>query len=393
MTTVVEIGAVEGFILDNLTAGVLDQNELGGVSFKDITSKIKDVTITRGKNRDLDRFSAGALSVVLDNEDRSFDPLYSAGPYFGDIIPRRDVRVTVDGVRQYTGVIDDWNFEYDPSGESRAQLVAADDFTVLARQALTAGTATPESSGDRVTAVLDMESVQWLKGRNIDVGASTLGADVFDGNVLEYLQKVELSEQGALFISKTGDLTFRGRLDATPTSGSLITFADNGTGIPHTRVAVNYGTELLLTTIQVESGAGVAMALNETSRTQYGVIETSLDTLVSTTSQLQNLADFNVKKYADPEYRIGSIGMNIDTLSVSDRATVLAMELGDVCLLRFTPNGVGDPVEQYGEIIKLDSQITQERHDVTIGLASLDWTFLVLDDAVFGILDTDHLAF
>jgi len=393
MTTVVEIGAVEGFILDNLTAGVLDQNELGGVSFKDITSKIKDVTITRGKNRDLDRFSAGALSVVLDNEDRSFDPLYSAGPYFGDIIPRRDVRVTVDGVRQYTGVIDDWNFEYDPSGESRAQLVAADDFTVLARQALTAGTATPESSGDRVTAVLDMESVQWLKGRNIDVGASTLGADVFDGNVLEYLRKVELSEQGALFISKTGDLTFRGRLDATPTSGSLITFADNGTGIPYTRVAVNYGTELLLNTIQVESGAGVAMALNETSRTQYGVIETSLDTLVSTTSQLQNLADFNVKKYADPEYRIGSIGMNIDTLSVSDRATVLAMELGDVCLLRFTPNGVGDPVEQYGEIIKLDSQITQERHDVTIGLASLDWTFLVLDDAVFGILDTDHLAF
>lgn len=393
MTTVVEIGAVEGFILDNLTAGVLDQNELGGVSFKDITSKIKDVTITRGKNRDLDRFSAGALSVVLDNEDRSFDPLYSAGPYFGDIIPRRDVRVTVDGVRQYTGVIDDWNFEYDPSGESRAQLVAADDFTVLARQALTAGTATPESSGDRVTAVLDMESVQWLKGRNIDVGASTLGADVFDGNVLEYLQKVELSEQGALFISKTGDLTFRGRLDATPTSGSLITFADNGTGIPYTRVAVNYGTELLLNTIQVESGAGVAMALNETSRTQYGVIETSLDTLVSTTSQLQNLADFNVKKYADPEYRIGSIGMNVDTLSVSDRATVLAMELGDVCLLRFTPNGVGDPVEQYGEIIKLDSQITQERHDVTIGLASLDWTFLVLDDAVFGILDTDHLAF
>ena len=393
MTTVVEIGAVEGFILDNLTAGVLDQNELGGVSFKDITSKIKDVTITRGKNRDLDRFSAGALSVVLDNEDRSFDPLYSAGPYFGDIIPRRDVRVTVDGVRQYTGVIDDWNFEYDPSGESRAQLVAADDFTVLARQALTAGTATPESSGDRVTAVLDMESVQWLKGRNIDVGASTLGADVFDGNVLEYLQKVELSEQGALFISKTGDLTFRGRLDATPTSGSLITFADNGTGIPYTRVAVNYGTELLLNTIQVESGAGVAMALNETSRTQYGVVETSLDTLVSTTSQLQNLADFNVKKYADPEYRIGSIGMNIDTLSVSDRATVLAMELGDVCLLRFTPNGVGDPVEQYGEIIKLDSQITQERHDVTIGLASLDWTFLVLDDAVFGILDTDHLAF
>lgn len=393
MSTVVEIGVVEGFILDSATDGVLDQNELGGVSFQDITSKMIDLVITRGKNRDLDRFSSGVLSVVLNNEDRTFDPLYTGSPYFGDIIPRRDVRVTVDGVRQYTGVIDDWNLIYDPSGESRAQLVAADDFTLLARQLLTAGTATEQLSGSRVSAVLDMESVGWAKGRDIDAGSSTLGTDVFEGNVLEYLQKVEVSEQGALFISKTGDLTFRGRLDATPTSASLITFADDGSGIPYTRVSVNYGTELLLNTVDVTSSVGTAIALNETSRTKYGVIETTLDTLVSTTAQLQNLADFNVQKYAEPEYRIDSIGMNINTLSSGDKTTVLGMELGDVVLLKFTPNGIGDPIQQYGQIIRLDSEITRERHDVTIGLASLDWTFLVLDDAVFGTMGDNYLAF
>lgn len=393
MTTVLEIGATEGFILDDPVSGVLDTSELGGTVFRNITPALIELSVTRGKNRDLDRYSAGELSAVLNNENRDFDPLYSGSPYFGDIVPRREVRLTVDSVRQFTGIIDDWNLIYDPDGQSKAQLIAADDFTLLARQAVTAGTATVQSSGERVEAVLDMPSVAWTKARDIDTGASELGADVFEGNALEYLNKVSISEQGNLFISKSGALTFKGRLDATPTSSSLITFADDGTGIPYTRVSVNYGTELLYNTVTVESGAGIRTAINQTSRTVYGVSEESLDTLVSTTAQLQNLADFTVQKYAEPEYRLETIGMNVNTLSPAHKTTVLGMELGDVVLLRFTPNNIGDPIEQYGQVIRLDSSITAERHDITIGLASLDWTFLVLDDSVFGTMGNNYLAF
>jgi len=393
MATVVEIGATEGFILDDHLDGLLDTSELGGTVFKDITSAVIDLQVTRGKNRDLDRYSAGAMSVSLNNENRHFDPLYSLSPYFGDIVPRRQVRLTVDSVRQFTGIIDDWNFSYDPSGRSKAALVASDDFTLLARQQLTAGTATPQLSGERVGAVLDMVSVDWTKSRDIDVGASTLGADVFDGNALDYLNKVATSEAGDVFIGKAGDLRFRGRLDATPTSGSLITFADDGTGIPYTSVNVNYGTELLVNTATVTSDAGTATALHQASRTNFGVTETDSATLVSTVAQLQNLADFTVQKFSEPEYRIQSVGMNVDTLSAPDKVTVLGLELGDVVLLKFTPNGVGDPIAQYGQVIKLDSTISASRHDVTIGLTSLDWTFLVLDDALFGTMGNNYLAF
>jgi hypothetical protein len=393
MTTVVEIGATDGFILDDPFEGVLDTSELGGTVFRNITSALIDLQVTRGKNRDLDRYSAGELTVVLNNEDRAFDPLFTGSPYFGDIVPRRDVRVTVDGVRQFTGVVDDWNLIYEPTGRSKAQLVASDDFTLLARQQLTAGTATPEASGDRVAAVLDMPSVAWTKARDIDTGTSTLGADVFDGNALDYLNKVATSEAGDIFVGKSGELRFRGRLDATPTSSGLITFADDGTGVPYTRVSVNYGTELLFNTSLVSSIAGTATALNQTSRTVYGVSSTEIDTLLSTTAQLQNLANFVVEKFSEPEYRIDAIGMNVDTLSTAHRATVLGLELGDVILLKFTPNDIGDPIEQYGQVIRLDSQIENDRHDVTIGLTSLDWTFLVLDDAVFGTLDDNNLAF
>jgi len=397
MATVVELGAVEGFILDDPVAGVLDNTvyTLGGTVFKDITSRVISATTSRGKNRDLDRFSAGSLNILASNEDRAFDPNYASSPYAGAIVPRREVRVTVDGVRVISTTIDDWNYGYSPDGSSRAEIVATDEFTLLARQVLTAGTATPQLSGARVSAVLDMVSVAWPEGRrSIDVGESTLGADVFAGNALQYLQKISDSEQGLLFIAKNGDLVFRDRLDATPTTAALTDFTDDGTGIPFTLTAVNYGSELLYNQAVVTSGELSAQAGNDRSQIAYGVTSVELDTLVSTEAQLQNLADFLVQKYGDPEYRFETISVNLDTVGVTYKATCLGLEIGDVVSITFTPNGIGDPIEQYGQIIRISHELEPLRHDMFISVSSLDWTFLVLDDAVFGKLDSNNaLAF
>jgi len=397
MATVVELGAVEGFILDDPVAGVLDNTvyTLGGTVFKDITSRVISATTGRGKNRDLDRFSSGTLNITASNEDRAFDPNYASSPYAGAIVPRREVRVTVDGVRVISTTIDDWNYGYSPDGSSRAEIVATDEFTLLARQVLTAGTATPQLSGARVSAVLDMLSVAWPDDkRSIDVGESTLGADVFEGNALQYLQKISDSEQGLLFIAKNGDLVFRDRLDATPTTAALTDFTDDGTGIPFTLTAVNYGSELLYNQAVVTSGELSAQAGNDRSQIAYGVTSVELDTLVSTEAQLQNLADFLVQKYGDPEYRFETISVNLDTVGVTYKATCLGLEIGDVVSITFTPNGIGDPIEQYGQIIRISHELEPSRHDMFISVASLDWTFLVLDDAVFGKLDSNNaLAF
>ena len=397
MATVIELGAVEGFILDDPVAGVLDNTvyTLGGTVFKDITSRVISATTSRGKNRDLDRFSSGTLNITASNEDRAFDPNYASSPYAGAIVPRREVRVTVDGVRVISTTIDDWNYGYSPDGSSRAEIVATDEFTLLARQVLTAGTATPQLSGARVSAVLDMLSVAWPDDkRSIDVGESTLGADVFAGNALQYLQKISDSEQGLLFIAKNGDLVFRDRLDATPTTASLTDFTDDGTGIPFTLTAVNYGSELLYNQAVVTSGELSAQADNDRSQVAYGVTSVELDTLVSTSAQLQNLADFLVQKYGEPEYRFETISVNLDTVGATYKATCLGLEIGDVVSITFTPNGIGDPIQQYGQIIRISHELEPLRHDMFISVSSLDWTFLVLDDAVFGKLDSNNaLAF
>lgn len=396
MATVVEISATEGFILDDPVYGVLDTSELGGTVWKDISSSLINASIARGKNRELDRFVPGRFSITLNNEDRRFDPNYTASDLYGDIIPRRGVRVTVDGQQQFIGVIQDYNFDYDPDSRSKASFVATDEMGVLARNTLTAGTATQQLTGARVTTILDMESVNWPEDkRSIDVGVSTVGADVWDPqtNALEYLQKVEASENGQLFVGKNGNLFFRDRLDATPTSSSFTTFADDGTGIPYAKVEVSYGTELLFNTVTVSAANGTAIASNTGSQTTFGITSTSIDTLLSTVEQAGNLANFTVQKYGTPEYRVERVVINLNNLTSGQKATVLGLELGDVTLFKFTPNRIGSAIQQYGQIIKIDHRIDQNRHEVSIGVTSLDWTFLVLDDAVFGILDVDHLAF
>jgi hypothetical protein len=397
MATVVELGNVEGFILDDPVAGVLNNTEytLGGTVFLDITNRMISVGVSRGKNRDLDRFNAGSLQVLLNNNDRAFDPNYSPSPFFGAIIPRREVRVTVDGERVIETTIDDWNFDYDPDGSSQAEIVATDDFTLLARQVLATGTATPQLSGARVVEVLDQEDVAWpAEKRNIDAGVSVLGADLIEGNVLSYLQKIADSEQGLLFVGKNGDIVFRDRLDATPTSTTITEFKDDGTEIPFTLTAVNFGSELLFNEAIVTSIAGTATANNDRSRIAYGVQAVEVETLVSTQVQLQNIADFLVQKYGDPEYRFETIQVNLDTVGSANKATCLGLEIGDIISIEFTPNNIGDPILQFGQIIRIEHSIDTARHDMSISVASLDWTFLVLDDSVFGKLDSNNaLAF
>lgn len=397
MAVVLELGAIEGFILDDPVAGVLDNTTytLGGVVYKDITDRMISVSSDRGKNRELDRFNAGSLQVELNNDDRAFDPNYPSSPFAGAIVPRREVRLTVDGERVITGTIDDWNFDYRPDGNSVAEIQATDDFTLLARQELTAGTAITQLSGARVTAVLNQESVNWpADRRSIDAGNSTLGNDVFEGNALTYLQTVSDSEQGLLFIAKNGDLVFRDRLDATPTTTSVLDFADDGTGIPFILTAVNFGSELLYNEAIVSSAAGTVIANNSRSQTAYGISSYEVDTLVNSTAQLTNLANFFVQKYADPEYRFETISVNLDTVGSAYKADCLGLEIGDVISIKFTPNNIGAPIEQFGQVIRISHQISPQRHDMSISVSALDWTFLVLDDNEFGKLDSNNaLAF
>jgi len=106
--------------LDDPVSGKLDDPNwvLGGTLFYDVTSKVKSIAISRGKNRELDTFETGLANVVFNNQDRTFDPEYTLSPYYGQIIPRRSIRISSGGEYIFWGVVDDWNLDYDPNNDN-----------------------------------------------------------------------------------------------------------------------------------------------------------------------------------------------------------------------------------------------------------------------------------
>jgi hypothetical protein len=395
VATNVEVGTVRGFTLDDPVRGVLDNTEwtLAGVVFIDITECVANVSIKRGKNRDLDKYSAGTLGVSLHNEDRFFDPVVGTAI---DTVPRVALRVTVDGTAQFTGTANDWAYSYDTSGASKVDLTGVDDFQLLAlQQTLPTGTPPLESTGARVNRVLDMFTVNWPEDkRQIDVGAITVCPSDFDGeNALEYLQLIEKSEQGQLFIGKTGDLVFRSRDASAARSDNLVLFSDNGLGVPFIDADLNFGSEFLYNRVIVEAPGFTATADNFRSQQQYGILTLELNTLGSSEAAIQTIADYLVAKYGEPELRFETLTVNLDTLTESQRAAVLTMELGDVAEIQFTPNGQGPEIDKYGQVIAVSHSVSPSRHDVTFSFDSLDFTAFVLDDLVFGTLDIRQLGF
>ena len=377
--------------LDDAFYGILDapQTILGGAIYQDVTPKVVQYSISRGKSRQLDRFQAGKVDVTLDNNDRIFDPLYLTSPYAGQIIPKRSLRVTSNDIIQSETVIDDWDLSYEPSGNSYAIIKSSDAFAQFANQSLSGGTATAQQTGERVTAILQNSGVQWPLDRiDAETGQQALQADVIeDGtNALSYLQIVTESEPGLLFVSKSGDVRFLDR--NAESAGTPIIFTDDGTGIPYQNLSVVYGAELLYNEVVVtRDNGGTATASDITSQNQYGIQNLTRSNLpLDNDTSAQNLADYLITQYSEPEYRFEAIEIEIIDLDDATQTSILDLELGDFVRVKFTPNNVPPQIDRYAEVIRIAQRVTETSHKVTLGLGSTDGEFWRLSDLVFGRL-------
>jgi len=385
--------------LNDPIAGQLDNADwtLGGQIFYDVTSKVRTWGTNRGKSRALDAFNGGNASIVLDNNTRAFDPTYTASPYYGQIVPKRQVRISSNGVVQFYGLIDDWNLDYAPQGDSTASVTCSDGFAALANQTLSAATATSQLSGARVNAILSSADVDWpTDKRSVDTGEVLLGADVIAENTgaLTYLQLVESSENGRLFISKGGNLVFKDANGVQPVGASLVTFADDGSGIKYTGMQVVYGSELLYNQAVVSRVGGSTTTANDTDSQQaYGIYTiTKTDLLMASDADVDALAVSLVKQYSEPEFRFEALTVDLNQISTGEANSVLGMEIGDVALIKFTPNGISPAISKYVEVLGIAQSSDPNRRTVTFNFGTLDYIGLILNDVVFGKLDTASLG-
>lgn len=406
VTEKVELGFDENgpgnfFILDDAVAGVLDDAQFvlgGGSFFYDVSAYVQQISVSRGKSRALDRYQSGHVVVTFNNRNRYFDPTYVASPFYGQIVPRRDIRIWANNTIVFYGTVDDWDLNYSPGGDSTASASAYDGFAFLAQQTLTTATNPVELSGARVNRVLDDVGVAWPSAqRTIDTGYETLQGDAVSpaDNALSYLQTIESSEPGELFIGKDGSLVFQDRNHVFPSS-AVPSLTDDNTGIKYSNVRVVYGSELLFTQSELtRKGSSTIVQANDlTAQSEYGVRTLSLtDLLQNTDAALGVLATYFVSLYAQPEYRFDQVEIILSQLEATDQAKILGLELGSVVKVVFTPNGVAPAIEKYARVISIGHTASLVEHRVVLGLGTLNATLFQLDDVAFGILDSGTLAF
>ena len=405
----------DAFLLDDAVQGVLNNTQYvldGTTNFADVTTGIDAITVRRGRRDQGDQFSAGTMVFNMLDTTGIFNPFDQQSPYFDaataqpGLAPMRKVRLArysdID-VKEYlfVGYIVNFDYNFALGGIDTVTVYCADDFYLLAQTFLDEFNVSEELSSARLSAVLDLPEVAFPVGqRNIATGTQTLGgaaAFTVDAgtNTLEYCNQINLAEQGRLFMARAGDLTFEPRIGNT-LSAPVADFYDDGTNIPYDGVGITFEAD------QVVNRAAVSILGNNTlevaddaaSQAKYFIQTTSITgSLLHDDAAAQALATYLLNP--EPEARYTSLTTNLNKLTNAQRDTVAIIDIGDTISIEKTfASGAGTTqlaqelaVEGVEHTITVDSG-----HRVTYFTSPTTLVFeLILDDAIYGIIDADNV--
>lgn len=248
-TVELDYGATtNAFVLDNAVSGKLDQTTYlleGSPLYVDVTSYVKSVSIRRGReNRYRDSTGQpGSATIVLEDRDWYFSLVNTGSPYWNSTQSRlgfelnSNVRVSRNGTYLFVGIISQYNQSIEKPNRSTVTITCSDKLYGLNNIKTPAFTPTVQYAGARIGTVLDNAGLFTKSGdRDIDTGVAKLGTAAVDesASVLEYLQRINNSEQGRIFIKANGAFAFDRRLIGDYQAIEATLADTGGTAIPFT---------------------------------------------------------------------------------------------------------------------------------------------------------------
>lgn len=421
-----------------------------GGTAADVTSDVLSVSVRRGRSRELDTFTAGGCTIRLRNDSRAYDPTYTLGAYFGYLVPRVRVTVTLGEVSFFDGFVEDWSYSFEPSGWSVATVSCLDGLALLSQTSLDAYTNQEGTPSERIQAALDRPTVAYAGDVDLDPGYTLLQADtVSEGtNTVQYLQTVAATDFGRLFVDGSGTLRYRDRTDGV-TGQPLVIFGatddltvqrlgllseavlwfdatsprplridDAAIGqtvlqdatlwfdatdpayvapvIDFNAVEVEYGSEFLYNRIVVTRAGGTAQTASDAaSITAYGIRAYDASGLLFQSDAAAALfADYLASVYAQPAVRVARHDLTVTGLSDLHANYVRRLEIGDLVRTIWTPSGIGTALDIVSFVEGVEHTFTPGLHQMTLQLTPLtsDGGF-ILDSAASGVLDTSELTY
>jgi hypothetical protein len=408
-TLEIDTGApVRGFRLDDATRGVLDGTTfvLDGVTdFADVTDGAKSIRVRRGRRDIADQFSAGSMSFVLDDTTAGgvFNPFATDSPYYDPandkpgLAPMRLVRLYREAELLFVGRITDFDYDFGLDGDDSVTVTASDDFYLLAQTVTDDHTTSKELTGARIEDILDLTEVNYPTGaaRSIATGTVEVGGggdyNVDLGqNVLDYLRLVNEAEQGRLFIDREGVLVFQNRIGNT-LSAPVADFHDDGTNYPYRGVDISFGADKVVNLVYVQTiNNKNAVAQDAGSQAEYFVQSRAITaSLLDTTADAEDLADYLLNP--EPEATFTAVEVAFAQLSDAQRDVVATIDVGDTIAIEksFLNGGVETQLAQELAVEGVEHYIDYLGGHVARFYTSPTTIVyeLILDDAVYGVLD------
>lgn len=386
----------------------------------DISTYVRSVATRRGRQTELDRFEAGTCSIVLANHDRRFDPTYTGGPYYGNILPMRRIQISCTHESQtyylFSGFVDEWVQSYRDTKIAYATVRATDGFKILALTHVT-GTFDQKISSSRVNEI--MAAVSWptnqgwildqsLLGTNtylnpagtlsVYTGNSSVQASVLDhASALDHLNDVTAAEDGFMFIGHGGDLIFHNRYRRVqePAHSSVSFFSDSGgSAYGYSDIQLSYDDAQIWNHVvySIAGSTSEQVADDTVSQATYykrGLTKTGL--LITSTSEALSAANWALHRYRDPGTRIKSITMKLINHSDGDGYVhaVLNHDIGDKHIIHRQPPGGGNQIVQTGfmEGISHNIDFTNHTWSITMNMSPAElFAGWVLDDTSNSLL-------
>jgi hypothetical protein len=384
----------------------------GTTNFADVTTGIDSITVRRGRRDIGDQFSAGTMTFNMLDTTGIFNPFDTLSPYYDPataqpgLAPMRKVRLarySSTNVKEdlFNGFIVNFDYNFALGGLDTVTVYCADDFYLLAQTFLAEFNVSEELSSVRLAAVLDLPEVDFPIGqRDISTGTQTLGGasafTVAEGtNTLEYCNQINLAEQGRLFMARDGDITFQPRIGNT-LSQPAASFHDDGTNVPYDSIGITFEADQVVNRAAVAIRGGTQeVAEDLASQAKYFIQTQSItDSLLHDDPAALTLANYLLEP--EPEARYTSLGTNLNKLTTAQRDTVAIIDIGDTISIEKSFASGGTGTTQLAQELAVEGV----EHTITVsgGHSLMFFTSptvivyeLILDDAVFGILDAENV--
>ena len=394
----------QALILDQ---GILDTNVLADTAsvIVDVSNQVDGITTRRGRNAEADQFQTGTCTMRIVDQNGDFNPMNTAGPYYGLLDPMRKLQITATHLGITYPIFSGFITGYDTLTPQEAgvdvvytTITAVDAFRLLQNAQITtvAGTSAGQLSGARINNLLDQ--VAWPASmRDVDAGQTTMQADPgTQRTALAACQTVATSEYGAFYVDATGSFVFQDRaLTSSSIGGTPTAFTDTGGEIRYFDAQWVLNDVLVYNQANItRSGGATQQTSNAASIAKYFLHSyTQTDLLMQTDAVALDYGQAYVASRAETSVRCDALTLDLYTENYNAGiVAALGLDFFDPITVTTTQPGSSSLVKTL-QIFGVAMTIKPNKWQVKFTTLEPIIDAFILNSTEYGVLDTSSLSY